>query len=398
MYHPQPYTAALQALQDKYVTPRQLVQSELGAILSTPPLKFGDANAFDSFALSIESLVGMLRALEGQNGYELLCGSHVDCLLSKLPPAYRDSFVEYCLSRGILQTGTDKTYTLPDFADWLQIKSQAKRISSRATAMFQSETPKAPGRARGAPHPREQPRPVLLTRESTTKTPEPTAPKFSFKPKPYCPHCDNREHYLNSCEAFKKLTTSQIVAWIKDSKHCWRCGRFHAVESCNLKRPCTICKELHLTVLHNSIKDTTSAILTVSLPSTRVYLDRPNRTPRVMLKVVKVLLHNGHHTMEAHAVLDDGSERTLVLSPVVQQLKLTYTPELLHLQTVQQSHTELVGSSISFEVSSVTKPMQRFTIPNAFTATGLSLAEHNYPVAVLQRAYRHLRALPLPPG
>ncbi len=397
MYHPQPYTAALQALQDKYGQPRQLVQSELGAILSTPPLKLGDANAFDSFALSVQSLVGMLRTLEGQNGYELFCGSHVDRLLSKLPPAYRDSFVEYCLSRGILQTGTDKTYTLPDFADWLQNKSQAKRISSRAAAMFQSETLKTPGRARGAPYSREQPRPVLLTRESVAKTPGSTAPKSSSKPQPYCPHCDNRDHYLNYCEPFKKLTTSQIVAWIKDSKRCWRCGRFHAVESCNLKRPCRICKELHLTVLHDSIKDTTNAVLIVSLPSTRVYLDRPNRTPRVMLKVVKVLLHNGNHTMEAHAILDDGSERTIVLFPVVQQLKLTCTPELLHLQTVRQSHTELEGSSVSFEVSAVTKPMQRFTIPNAFTATGLSLAEHNYPVAALQRAYRHLRDLPLPP-
>lgn len=99
---------------------------------------------FDSFACSVQSLVGMLRTLEGQNGNKLLCGSHVDRLLSKLPPAYRNSFVEYCLSRGILQTGTDKTYTLLDLADWLQIKSQAKRISNRAAAMFQSETLKAP--------------------------------------------------------------------------------------------------------------------------------------------------------------------------------------------------------------------------------------------------------------
>ncbi len=263
--------------------------------------------------------------------------------------------------------------------------------------MFQSETLKTPGRARGAPYSREQPRPVLLTPESVAKTPGSTAPKSSSKPQPYCPHCDNRDHYLNYCEAFKKLTTSQIVAWIKDRKRCWRCGQFHAVESCNLKRPCRICKELHLTVLHDSIKDTTNAVLIISLPSTRVYLDRPNRTPRVMLKVVKVLLHNGNHTMEAHAILDDGSERTIVLSPVVQQLKLTCTPELLHLQTVRQSHTELEGSSVSFEVSAVTKPMQRFTIPNAFTATGLSLAEHNYPMDALQGAYRHLRDLPLPP-
>ncbi|GAA6087448.1 uncharacterized protein LOC113069086, partial [Tachysurus ichikawai] len=116
-----------------------------------------------------------------------------------------------------------------------------------------------------------------------------------------------------------------------------------------------------------------------------------------MLKIVKVLLHNGPHTMEAHAVLDDGSERTLVLFPVVQQLKLSCTPEVLHLQTVRQCHTEVVGSSVSFKVSSVTQPTQRFTIHHAFTATGLSLAEHNYPVAVLQQAYRHLKDLPLPP-
>lgn len=79
----------------------------------------GDANAFDSFAFSVQSLVGILRTLEGQNGYELHCGSHVDCLLSKMPPTYRDDFVEYCLRFGILQTGTDRTYTLQDLAAWL---------------------------------------------------------------------------------------------------------------------------------------------------------------------------------------------------------------------------------------------------------------------------------------
>ncbi len=62
--------------------------------MSAPPLKMGDFNAFDSFAFSVQSLVGMLRTLEGQNGYELMYGSHIDRLLAKLPPAYRDSFVE----------------------------------------------------------------------------------------------------------------------------------------------------------------------------------------------------------------------------------------------------------------------------------------------------------------
>lgn len=65
MYGPWPYTAALQALQDKYGQPRQLVQSELGAILNSYTIKSGDAEAFESLALSDQSLVGMLSTLEG---------------------------------------------------------------------------------------------------------------------------------------------------------------------------------------------------------------------------------------------------------------------------------------------------------------------------------------------
>lgn len=139
MYDVRPYTTALQALQDKYGQPRQLVQSELGAILTSPAIKFGDSEAFDSFALSIQSLVGMLGTLEGPNGYELRCGSHVDRLLSKMPPSFRDSFIEYCLSHGILRTGSDMTYTLADLAAWLQMKSQAKRLSSLAAVLYQCD-------------------------------------------------------------------------------------------------------------------------------------------------------------------------------------------------------------------------------------------------------------------
>ncbi len=235
MHHAQPYTASFQAFQEKYGQPRQLVQSELGAIMSTPPLKIGDFNAFDLFALSDQSLVGMLRTLEGQNRYELMCGSHVDHLQAKLPPAYRDSFVEYFLSHGILQTGTDRTYTLPELATWLQTKSQAKRIFSRAAAMFQSDATKPSGKSKGTPYHRERSTPILLTSEKSLKPSAPAQVKVMSKLKPYCSHCDNRDHYLNSCDKFKRLTTAQIITWIKEGKRCWKCGRNHSADSCNLK-------------------------------------------------------------------------------------------------------------------------------------------------------------------
>lgn len=126
----------------------------------------------------------------------------------------------------------------------------------------------------------------------------------------------------------------------------------------------------------------------VSLPSTQIYLDRPNRSQKVMLKVARVLLHSQTQTIEAYAVLDDGSERTIVLPQVVLQLGLSGVPEVLSLQTIQRNHTNFDGSKVTFEVSPFAKPSERYVIRNAFSAPGLCLAEHNYPVAALQKSYQ----------
>lgn len=399
MHDPRPYTAAMQALQDKYGQPRQLVQSELGAILNAPALKFGDSEAFDAFALSIQSLVGMLRTLEGQNGYELRCGSHVDRLLSKMPPSYRDGFVEYCLNQGILRTGTDQTYTLPDLSSWLQLKSQAKRIASRAASLYNYEAPKPPKKDQRPFNRSKEKSTAFLLTASGDQSPKGrfSQPKSSSKPKPYCPHCDNKEHFLNACTEFKKLNTNQVVRWIKDGLRCWKCGRSHKPDVCTLKRPCNTCKEQHLTVLHDAVQQTQKSVLMVTSPTAKVYLDRPNRSPKVMLKVVKVLLHNQDRVLETYAVLDDGSERSIILPHAVQRLNLTAQPETLTLRTVHQDVLQLHGASVAFYVSSLPKPEEKYHVRQAFTADNLELSEHSYPVRILQRRYKHLRHLPLPP-
>lgn len=56
----------------------------------------------------------------------------------------------------------------------------------------------------------------------------------------------------------------------------------------------------------------------VSMPPTQIYLDRPNSSPTVILKVVNVLLYNGQHTMKAHSVPDDRSESDSTISTAAQ--------------------------------------------------------------------------------
>lgn len=61
----------------------------------------------NSHLSSILGLVGLLKSLEGYNGYEMRCVSHVDRLISKLPENYFVSFVEHFLHRGIIRDGVE---------------------------------------------------------------------------------------------------------------------------------------------------------------------------------------------------------------------------------------------------------------------------------------------------
>lgn len=94
-------------------------------------------------------------------------------------------------------------------------------------------------------------------------------------------------------------------------------------------------------------------------------------------------------------MLDDDSERTILLSSAAQQLGLTGKTEELALRTIRHDLTALKGTAVSFRISTPSQPHKRFRIQKAFTAEPLSVAE--YPLTTLQQKYSHLKGLPLQP-
>src|SRR4029434_10079113 len=110
-------------------------------------------------------------------------------------------------------------------------------------------------------------------------------------------------------------------------------------------------------------------------------------------KMVKVCLFNGNKKMETYAILDDGSERTMLLHSAAQELGLHGRSEELALRTIRQDVRAVPGRSVSFSVASAIHPQKRFRIEQAFTSTELGLSTHSYPVKSLQKAYHHLRGL-----
>ncbi len=226
------------------------------------------------------------------------------------------------------------------------------------------------------------------------------------KPKVYCPYCCNNLHKLDDCSNFSYLTKLQQKQWVIINSRCWRCGRSHQGAQCRLRISCSTCRGKHLNALHdvNTKEDpypgekagAETLCGLVNSSTDILYLDRKAGCNQVLLKVSKVLLRNGNHTLETYAILDDGSELTILLQEAALKLKLHGPSENLTLRTVRQDLRVIQGSSVSFTVSPASQPKRVHEIEGAFTAAQLGLAEHTYPVERLQRKYRHLRKLPLP--
>ncbi|KAK0149995.1 hypothetical protein N1851_009229 [Merluccius polli] len=395
-----PYTTAMQALMQRYGQPRQLVQGELNVILNAPAVKAGDYQGIEDFAAAVGTLVGMLSTMQGPTSAELQCGSHVDTLLTKLPANFRDAFAEYCFTRGIIQSGSDRTYTLPDLSEWLERKVQTLQVSRRIGARPPEPTHADSREHRSVKQPRVKSATILLGNHQGAQQPNPappssTPPQFKKRDrfKPYCPYCNNQEHYLNACSDFVKLTNNAKADWIKERKRCWRCGRGHTSDNCTLKKPCSTCGEQHLSVLHDVAQ--TETVLTVSTSPSMIYIDQISHSGRVMLKVVPVRLHNGKKTLSTYAVLDDGSERTIILPAAVHHLGLKGKEEILSLRTIRQDKVQVKGATVSLKVSPLTKKGMKHDIQHAFTAAELNLAEQSCAAENLKRSYQHLRDIPL---
>lgn len=381
---PRPYSMALLALQQKYGQPHQLVLREIKAILALPKVRPGDSRAFSSFALKVRALVGMLQSLgQDQVKSELSCASHVQQLLSKLPTEHVTNFARY--ARTILK---GQSYNLINFSAWLQEEAERQAMADQV-----SDFPK-PLLSRPQPKSYVNTRTILygvngnsVVPRSTNKQPQ-NLRDGEWSSKYSCAYCSSRDHFIGLCPSFKSLEDTRKDAWIRENKRCWRCRLNHLAVNCDLKKPCPQCKGRHLGIIHGvNCRDQDNGTF---------YLSRLGGSGKVLLKVVEVLLHYKGRSLQTYAILDDGSERTMLLPQASDYLGLTGVTESLIVRTVRQDTLALEGSSITFEISSMANPEKKYSISNAFSAARLGLAEQTYPVEILQRRFRHLRDLPLP--
>ncbi|XP_073789994.1 uncharacterized protein [Danio rerio] len=395
---PLPYSDTMAALNEKFGQPHHVALKRIAAVMDSPEVRRGDTAGFERFSLHVQSLVGMLQTLGPDGEVELRCGSHVARLLTKLPIEMRANFRRQMFNRH------GHTHTLLDLAEWLRYESWCQGYDNPTEVRFQRPPSYRVEKRHSKPaatvlHGSESYMPNQAIRPESQNS---CVEKGKVKAKPYCPYCDCTEHFLNKCPKIQNLTSEEVREWIRAKKRCWRCGRSHQAAQCDLKRLCSVCQGKHLKVLHdvNTLSKHEHAKAESCLVSTStevLYLDRPTTTSRVLLKVVRVFLQNKDKILDTYAILDDGSERTMLLTEAAEKLGLQKKPEDIALRTIRQEVQTLKGSSVSFSISSPINPRKNFRIVKAFTSPRLDLADHSYPIMSLKRKYKHLANIPLHP-
>ncbi len=211
----------------------------------------------------------------------MACASHVQQLLSKLPPEQVANYIRHSRT-----TQPGEPYNLVNFFLWLQEEADCQAIVGQV------------GVVRRRPNDRYQKERKLIRQYQPTttilhgvssvpvgNTSDSSSPIQNFSSqrkellKFQCPFCKSGGHHLSRCQAFSLLDLEDMRRWIKENHCCWRCGRAHQASRCDLKKGCPKCKGKHLGILHEVNQKSASGVF---------FLGRPSCSPRVLLKVVKL--------------------------------------------------------------------------------------------------------------
>ena len=118
-------------------------------------------------------------------------------------------------------------------------------------------------------------------------------------------------------------------------------------------------------------------------------------TNAAFLQIIPVILKSGETCIRTNALLDTGSDATLVRSDIANYLKLDGVTQNLKIANAVLNQKPLQSKLVSFEIYSDSQP-DPFTITNVWVVSNLSVKYRKYNPNSVKLSYTHLRDIPIP--
>ena len=191
-----------------------------------------------------------------------------------------------------------------------------------------------------------------------------------------CQACGQNHHLTHKCTKYVKLDAKERLTLIKSKKCCFNClSPLHQQKDCKSKYTCLFdgCKGRHHTTLHTAFTGKSKINTSLDPPredssiTTKVHTTSTTDKGQVFLKIVPIKVTNASgQRIKTYALLDEGSQCTIIRKDFCQSLRLNGEVKHIDLGTLKGSGHPIQSKIVDIEVSSLDRTFVT-KIPNVFS-------------------------------
>ncbi|XP_058826902.1 uncharacterized protein LOC131686906 [Topomyia yanbarensis] len=398
LMHPSNVNGIMSTLKMLFGQPEVIVNSMMSKINSLPALKEDKLETLVDFAVSVENFCATVDACGLEEYFYNVTFLHQ--LVSKLPSSIKLNWAQYRQSLPMVN--------LPSFSSWLY--SLAEAASAVTFPSFGSEPKYVRNESRATKKGN-----LYLNTHSEGHSVEyrSAVPSNAKMVSESCLVCKGSCKSIAKCNRFLEFSRDSRWATVRDLGLCRRCLRQHkgvcqaklcGRNGCELKHHETLHKD------QKSVPSDASASNMNKTPPTPHHVS-PEQKPsssehgchshqvtssQVLFRYLPIVLHGKHGSIQTFALLDDGSELTLLDNELADELQLEgeITPLCLH-WTGGEKRSEDCSRSVGLEVSAKHNRSKKYSLQGVRTVKGLLLPPQTLNVDELVSLYPHLKGLPI---
>ena len=358
---PNLYPRALEQLKRRYGDPYKIARAHMQALNEMKPFRGDDLNALKTFWYELRGSVTNLQANGGEG--EIQCGSNVDRLVEKLPLSLRRQWGKFVYRLRPTQPTLRNLETFLEQVVESEEYAQPSYPISVSTPTRETNTwkPRKPNGKSGRS-------PTILKVSSNGASPKARQVTTISKPtyEKFCFICKSKDHKVVTCDKFLELSPTNRALAARDSRYCFNClSGEHRARDCTSEKKCHVedCKLLHHTLLHGAEKIFPPK---VNVRSSLV----PQPESQVLLKVIPVRVHVKDKLIDTFAMLDSGSDASLIRQDIANKLGLRGKTNSLLFGNFHGSE-RIKSTMVNFKISAIDNSFT-FEANNAFTIPTLN--------------------------
>ena len=307
------YILALKRLKYMFGQRSQISQAYISKLTYGKPIANDDEKALLEYYYAMSDCIISLKQLNYI--YDLHSTDVLRRSIRRLPSKYHSRWAEHCF-----RLRQYKEPSLTDLESWLQ---------ERILAAKESYLP-----------PKE--------RKIQKQEREKFVGKTSFEN--LCLICEDK-HYFYKCDQYKKMTSGEKIKFVKREKLCFNClKKDHRSDKCNSKNRClhSDCSEQHHTSLHDYFKKPKKE---EGEDNTKVCISKTTSTQKIFLQIVPVRVKSSNGMFfQTYALLDNGSESTLIRADFARKLKLNGKKRSINVSSIKDTGETVRVHEVAIEV------------------------------------------------